>query len=60
MKRIRRALPLIVAVVLLGLATALALFAADVRAWQGADPNARTSGFGAPPPSSRRTRRAPC
>ena len=36
MKRIRRALPLIVAVVLLGLATALALFAADVRAWQGA------------------------
>ena len=35
MKRIRRALPLILAVVLLGLATALALFAADVRAWQG-------------------------
>ena len=36
MKRIRRGLPLILAVVLLGLATALALFAADVRAWQGA------------------------
>jgi hypothetical protein len=36
MKRIRRALPLIAAVVLLGLATVLALFAADVRAWQGA------------------------
>jgi hypothetical protein len=35
MKRIRRALPLIVAVVLLGLATVFALFAADVRAWQG-------------------------
>ena len=35
MKRIRRALPLLVAVVLLGLATVLALFAADVRAWQG-------------------------
>jgi hypothetical protein len=35
MRRIRRALPLIVAIVLLGLATALALFAADVRAWQG-------------------------
>jgi hypothetical protein len=34
MKRIRRALPLIVAVVLLGLATVFALFAADVRAWQ--------------------------
>lgn len=36
MRRIRRALPLLVAVVLLGLATVLALFAADVRAWQGA------------------------
>jgi hypothetical protein len=36
MRRIRRALPLLAAVVLLGLATALALFAADVRAWQGA------------------------
>lgn len=35
MKRVRRALPLIVAVALLGLATVLALFAADVRAWQG-------------------------
>lgn len=35
MKRIRRALPLIVAVVLLGLAAVCALFAADVRAWQG-------------------------
>jgi len=35
MKRIRRALPLIVAIVLLGLATVFALFAADVRAWQG-------------------------
>ena len=35
MKRIRRALPLVVAVLLLGLAAVLALFAADVRAWQG-------------------------
>ena len=35
MKLIRRALPLVVAVVLLGLATVCALFAADVRAWQG-------------------------
>ena len=35
MRRIRRALPLVVAVVLLGLATVLALFARDVRAWQG-------------------------
>ena len=35
MRRIRRALPLVTAVVLLGLATVLALFAADVRAWQG-------------------------
>jgi len=35
MKRIRRALPLIVAVVLLGLAVVCALFAVDVRAWQG-------------------------
>lgn len=34
MKSIRRALPLILAVVLLGLATVCALFAADVRAWQ--------------------------
>lgn len=36
MRRIRRILPLLVAIVLLGLATVLALFAADVRAWQGA------------------------
>lgn len=36
MKRIRRVLPLVAAVVLLGLAAVLALFAADVRAWQGA------------------------
>jgi hypothetical protein len=35
MKRIRRMLPLVAAVVLLGLAAVLALFAADVRAWQG-------------------------
>ena len=35
MKRVRRALPLVVAVVLLGLATVCALFAVDVRAWQG-------------------------
>lgn len=35
MRRIRRALPLVVAAVLLGLATVLVLFAADVRAWQG-------------------------
>jgi len=35
MRRIRRALPLIIAVVLLGLATVCALFAVDVRAWQG-------------------------
>jgi hypothetical protein len=34
MRSIRRALPLILAVVLLGLATVCALFAADVRAWQ--------------------------
>lgn len=32
---LRRTVPLIVAVVLLGLATVLVLFAADVRAWQG-------------------------
>jgi len=36
MKRIRRAIPLVAALVLLGLAAVLALFAADVRAWQGA------------------------
>ena len=36
MKRLRRALPLASAIVLLGLATILALFAFDVRAWQGA------------------------
>ena len=36
MRRIRRALPVIGAVVLLGLATVLVLFATDVRAWQGA------------------------
>ncbi len=36
MRRLRRALPLVAAVVLLGLAAVLALFASDVRAWQGA------------------------
>ncbi len=36
MKRLRRALPLVAGVVLLGLATVLVLFALDVRAWQGA------------------------
>ena len=36
MKRLRRALPLASAIVLLGLATILVLFAFDVRAWQGA------------------------
>jgi hypothetical protein len=35
MRRVRRSLPLVVAVVLLGVATVFALFAADVRAWQG-------------------------
>lgn len=35
MKRLRRALPLIAGVGLLGLATVLLLFALDVRAWQG-------------------------
>jgi alternate signal-mediated exported protein len=35
MRRLRRALPLLAAVVLLGLAAVLALFASDVRAWQG-------------------------
>jgi hypothetical protein len=35
MRRLRRALPLIVSVVLLGLAAVLALFALDVRGWQG-------------------------
>lgn len=35
MRRIRPALPLVAAVVLLGLAAVLALFASDVRAWQG-------------------------
>jgi hypothetical protein len=34
-KLLRRSLPLVAALVLMGLATALALFAADVRAWQG-------------------------
>jgi hypothetical protein len=34
-RRLRRVLPLVAAVVLLGLATVLALFARDVRAWQG-------------------------
>jgi hypothetical protein len=34
-KRLRRALPLVVGVLLLGLATVLVLFALDVRAWQG-------------------------
>jgi hypothetical protein len=33
---LRRAFPLVAAVVLLGLAAVLALFASDVRAWQGA------------------------
>jgi hypothetical protein len=35
-KLLRRALPLVATVVLFGLATVLALFASDVRAWQGA------------------------
>jgi hypothetical protein len=35
-KRLRRALPLAAAAILLGLAAVLALFAHDVRAWQGA------------------------
>lgn len=35
MRRSRRALPLVAAAVLLGLAAVLALFASDVRAWQG-------------------------
>jgi len=35
MRRLRRALPLVAAAVLLGLAAVLALFASDVRAWQG-------------------------
>ena len=35
MKRLRRSLPLVAALVLLVLAAVLALFAADVRAWQG-------------------------
>lgn len=35
MRRIRRALPLVAAVVLVGLAIVLGLFARDVRAWQG-------------------------
>lgn len=35
MRRLRRFFPLAAAVVLLGLATVLVLFAADVRAWQG-------------------------
>jgi len=35
MRRLRRALPLIAAVVLLGLAAVLALFALGVRGWQG-------------------------
>ena len=56
------------AVVLLALATVLVLFASDVRAWQAASrratcasgPSAPTSGCGAPPPSFRATRPAPC
>ena len=36
MRRLRTALPLVAAAVLLGLAAVLALFASDVRAWQGA------------------------
>jgi len=39
MSRLRRALPLVAAVVLLGLAALLALFASDVRAWQGSFTN---------------------
>jgi hypothetical protein len=35
MRRLRRALPLLAAVLLLGLAAAFALLASDVRAWQG-------------------------
>jgi hypothetical protein len=35
MSSFRRLLPLLVAVTLLGLAVLLALFAVDVRAWQG-------------------------
>jgi len=35
MSRVRRALPLVAAVVLIGVAIVLALFARDVRAWQG-------------------------
>jgi hypothetical protein len=36
MRRLRRALPLLAAVVLLGLATVLGLLASDIRGWQGA------------------------
>ena len=36
MRRLRRALPLVAAVVLLGLAVGLALLASDIRSWQGA------------------------
>lgn len=39
MRRLRRALPLVAAAVLLGLAALLALFASDIRAWQGAVTN---------------------
>ena len=39
MRRIRRALPLVAAAVLLALAAGLALFASDIRAWQGAVTN---------------------
>ena len=39
MRRLRRALPLVAAAVLLGLAAVLALFASDIRAWQGAVTN---------------------
>jgi hypothetical protein len=35
MRRLRRALPLLAAVLLLGLAAAFALLASDIRAWQG-------------------------
>jgi len=38
-RRLRRGLPLVAAAVLLGLAAALALFASDIRAWQGAVTN---------------------
>ncbi len=36
MRRLRRALPLVAAIILLGLAVGLALLASDIRSWQGA------------------------